>query len=180
MNDRPKLILLAGFAACGKSTVAERYISDHPLALYIEGDEIITKLGQWRAHISEAIKSKRLLAAGMAAIHLRSGYDVILPRMPGGEYESAYEDAAKETGADFYEVFINVGKDEAVKRLLARGSWGEEGLPPITQEDRPKIERLYDEMVDAVAQRPNTVKIESIEGDVEGTYQGLLKAISTK
>ncbi len=56
MNNRPKRILLGGFARCGKSTIAERYISEHPLALYIEGDEIITKIGQWRAHIAEAVK----------------------------------------------------------------------------------------------------------------------------
>lgn len=178
MKDRPKLILLGGFAACGKSTIAERYIADYPMALYIEGDEIITKLGQWRTHTNEAVQSKRLLTAGMALIHLQSGYDVIIPKLQGGNYDSSYEEAAKEAGADFLEIFIDVPKDEAVRRLLERGSWGEAGLPPITQEHLPKIERMYDEMVSAVSQRPNTIIIKSIEGDIEGTYKALINALS--
>jgi hypothetical protein len=156
----------------------EKYISDHPLALQIDGDEIITKLGQWRAHIGEAIRSKILLTSNMAASHLRLGYDVILPIMQGGVYETAYENVAMESGADFYEICIHVERNQAVHRLLERGTWGEAGLPPITQLDIPKIERLCDEMINAVAFRANTVKIESLKGDIEGTYKSLLKAIS--
>jgi len=170
--------MLAGFAGCGKSTLAERYIADHPLALYVEGDEIITKLGQWRAHQTEAVKSKVALASGMAAIHLRTGYDVIIPHLPGGDYDETYENVAKEAGAEFLEVFIEVEKEEAIRRLLARGTWGEAGLPPITDKDLARIERLYEEMIKAVAQRSNTTVIRSTEGDIDGTYTALIKAIS--
>lgn len=178
MNVRPKLIMLYGFAGCGKSTLAERYINDHPLALYVEGDEIITKLGQWRTHQNEAVACKRALTSGMTAIHLRSGYDVIIPRLPGGSYDPTYENVAREAGADFLEVFIDVERREAIRRLRARGTWGEAGLPPITDKDLPKIERLYEEMIDAVAQRPNTFVIKSTEGDVDGTYTSLINSLS--
>lgn len=178
MKARPKLIRLGGFAGCGKSTLAERYISDHPLALYIEGDEIITKLGQWRTHQGEAVEFKLALTSGMAAIHLRTGYDVIVPYLPAGNYDATYENVAKEADAEFIEIFIETGKEEAIKRLLVRGVWGEAGLPPITDKDLPRIDRLYDEMMDAVAQRPTTIVIKSTEGDIEGTYTALSNAVS--
>jgi DNA transposition AAA+ family ATPase len=38
--------MLGGFAGCGKTTIAKRYISENPLTLIIEGDEVITKLRQ--------------------------------------------------------------------------------------------------------------------------------------
>ncbi len=178
MRERPKLIMLGGFAASGKSTIAERYISDHPLALCVEGDEIITKLGQWRSHIKEAVESKFSLTACMATTHLRVGYDVILPFLLGNEsHAEMYENLATEAGADFFEFYIYDKKDEAIKRLLARGSWGETGLPPITQEDLPRIERLYEEMIEAVAKRPNMITIESTEGDIEGTYKALITGL---
>lgn len=178
MKIRPKLIMLAGFAGCGKSTLAERYINDHPLALYVEGDEIITRLGQWRSHQNEAVKSKVALASGMATIHLRTGYDVIIPHLPGGSYDAVYENVAKETDAEYLEVFIEVEKEEAIKRLLARGTWGEAGLPPITDKDLPRIDRLYVEMIEAVAQRPNTIVIKSTEGDIDGAYAALINVVS--
>jgi predicted kinase len=174
--NRPKLIMLGGFACCGKSTIAD--IQDHPLTLHIEGDEIITKIGQWRMYGEEAVKSKIALTAGMASIHLHSGYDVIIPMLLGGVYESAYEDVAQEANADFIEVQLDVDKDKAIRRLLARGTWGEAGLPPITEKDLPRIERMYDNMVAAVAERPNIIRIKSIEGDIEGTYNTFVSAIS--
>ena len=114
----------------------------------------------------------------MAAIHLRSGYDVILPILPGKDYASAYEEVAREVDAEFTEVFVHVEKEEAIRRLLARGTWGEAGLPPITQEHLPRIEHLFDEMVDAVAQRPNLITVESVANDIDGTYEALIEAIS--
>ena len=57
----------------------------------------------------------------MAAIHLRSGYDVIIPQLPGGSYDATYENVAQEAGAEFLEIFIEVEKEEAIRRLLARG-----------------------------------------------------------
>ena len=71
--------MLGGFAGCGKTTIASKYVSETPLALNIEGDEIITKLGQWRENINEAIASKLSLTTAMTEAHLRDGHDVILP-----------------------------------------------------------------------------------------------------
>jgi hypothetical protein len=37
---------------------------------------------------------------------------------------------------------------------------------------------MYDNMVAAVAERPNIIRIKSIEGDIEGTYNTFVSAIS--
>jgi DNA transposition AAA+ family ATPase len=48
MSNKPKLIVLYGFAANGKTTIAKKYIDEHPLSPMIEGDEIINMIGKWR------------------------------------------------------------------------------------------------------------------------------------
>jgi predicted kinase len=179
MIHRPKLIMLGGFAGCGKTTIANRYVSETPLALSIEGDEIITKLGQWRENINEAIASKLSLTLAMAAAHLKDGHTVILPfLLEHADSAAHYEDIAHAAGADFLEITLSVEKPDAVQRLLKRGTWGEEGLPPLTQEDIPKIERLYDSMTEAIKLRPNMIHIESKENDAEGTYRDFMAAVT--
>ena len=41
-----------------------------------------------------------------------------------------------------------------------------------------KLKQMYDSMLEAVAARPDTIIIESIEGKPEATYADLLGAIS--
>lgn len=179
MSHRPKLIMLGGFAGCGKTTLANKYVSETALALSIEGDEIITKLGKWRENVKEAIASKLSLTSAMAETHLQDGHDVILPFLLG-DTESAihYEDIARAAGADFIEITLSVEKPDALQRLLKRGTWGEAGLPPLTQADIPKIERLYDSMVEAIKSRPNMIHVESKENDIESTYRDFIASIA--
>ena len=49
-----KVILLNGFAGAGKTTIAKRYIDQHPLSVVIEGDELIVNIGNWVAQEDEA------------------------------------------------------------------------------------------------------------------------------
>ncbi|MBP9801613.1 MAG: AAA family ATPase [Candidatus Moranbacteria bacterium] len=179
MNQRPKLIMLGGFAGCGKTTIANKYVSETPLALNIDGDEIITKLGQWRKNIHDAVASRLSLTSAMAEAHLRDGHDVILPfLLRDAGVAKHYEEVAHSAGAHFIEILLSVEKSEAIQRLLQRGTWGEEGLPPITEEDIPKIEKLYDGMMEAVSYRPHMMCIESKENDIESTYKDFLTAIT--
>lgn len=180
MNNRPKLIMLGGFAGCGKTTIANRYLAEHPLALVIEGDTIITKLGQWKENISEAIACRTELMSALVGTHLKRGYDVMLPYLLRDAQDAErFEKLASTYDAEFYEITLEVEKEEAIQRLFKRGTWGEEGLPPLTPEDRLKAEKLYSDMVEAVRFRPNMISVTSKENDIDGTYAECMKVLSS-
>ena len=178
MRDQQKLIMLNGFAGCGKTTIAKKYIDEHPLALRVECDEIISNIGQWQQYSEEAVKCKLALTESMVKTHLQSGYDVILPFLLLDDVHAIiYEKIALDIGADFFEVMLLVGKDEAIRRLIKRGTWGEAGLPPLTEKDIPKIKKLYDDMMTATNKRSKTINISPIEDKIEETYKTLLNII---
>ncbi len=174
----PKLILLDGFAGSGKTTIAKRYIDEHPLSLVVEGDTIIVNIGEWEAHEDEARALMFELTKSLARTHLTSGNDVILPYLlTKPEHAAAFETIAHEAGATYREVIILDEKEIAVSRLLKRGSWGEPGSPPFTDKDLPIIEDLYDRMIAASSERDMNV-IRPNHGDIEGTYQEFLRLIA--
>lgn len=174
----PKLILLEGFAGSGKTTIAERYASEHPLTMHLEEDKLIVMFGQWLAHEDEARKLVFSLAKTMIATCLESGRDTIVPYLPTHpDRVKAFEDIAQNSGAGFFEVILEVERKDAIRRLMQRGSWGEEGTEPITDADLPIIENLHDTMSGVLEQRHAATRIACVEGDHEGTYQKFLEAI---
>jgi len=177
--NKPKLILLYGFASSGKTTLSKKYIEDNPLALSIEGDQIISMMGQWRENENEAREIVFAHTLEMMRVHLSKGYDVLLPYLlTNSEHASIFELVAKEVSADFHEVYIEIERDEATERLLKRGVWGEKGSPQLTDDDLPEINNLYDTMEKAMAERANTKIIKSVQGDIGGTYSKFLSSIS--
>lgn len=174
----PKLILIDGFAGVGKTTLAKRYVADRPLAMDLEGDEIIVMLGQWLAHEKEARELMFELGKAIITTHLASGHDVVVPCLPTNiAHQKAFEDIATKMNAQFFEIALITERGLAIQRLLKRGSWGEEGTDPLTEADLPIIERLYDAMDKTLAERPNATRISSVEDEHDHTYQQFLAAI---
>ncbi|HKR81834.1 MAG TPA: AAA family ATPase [Candidatus Saccharimonadales bacterium] len=174
-----KLILLNGAVAVGKSTITERYLNEHPLALGISGDNIIVMLGQWLQHEPEAWNMVFEFTKALTATHLKTGHDVVLPYLlvhPG--HVEAFEALAQQHNAQFYEVLLYADREDAIQRALQRGTWGEPGSPPLTAADRPILEEKYDTMMQIVSARPQTIKIPATKGAVEETYAQFLAAIS--
>ena len=68
----------------------------------------------------------------------------------------------KNQNAIFCEIYLKTKKEHAVARLMKRGSWGEAGLPPLTQEDMPRIIELYEHMESA------TDRCEDVANVLEG------------
>lgn len=175
-----KLIFMNGPAAVGKSTIAERYVQEHPLALHLKFDELIVMLGQWLAHEDEARELVFSMVQDMVRTHLASGHDVVMPYLPrSADQIDQMKQVAEKTGAAFYEVSLMTGKEEAVERMMQRGSWGEPGADPLTEKDRPIVAWLYD-LAEEYSKRPDMRVVQVVKDDVDGTYKQFIERISPK
>jgi len=175
---KPKLILLCGAAGVGKTSLGELYIKDHPLSFCIEGDKLITMIGQWYEHESEARNLVFVYTKALARVHLAAGHNVVITSVPtNAGHISEFEQLAEDLGATFIEVLLHTTREDAIERLLKRGTWGEEGLPPLSQADMPVIEDLYDRMAEELKKRPGAVRIDSVDGAIDETYGKLLAVV---
>lgn len=175
-----KVILLNGFAGSGKSTIARKYVDAHPLSMVIESDELIVNIGGWLAHEDQAWPLVFSLTKSMISTALALGHDIILPYLVRDADRAAeIEEIARTSGATFYEFYLSVPKDRAIQKLLDRGIWGEPGAPPITNDDIPLINEIYDLMDGQLQKRPKQIHIEIEEGSPEATYQKILDYIAS-
>ncbi|HEU5121236.1 MAG TPA: AAA family ATPase [Candidatus Saccharimonadales bacterium] len=181
MSHHPNLIHLNGPASIGKNTIAQKYIDEHPFALLVSTDDIITTLGQWsvRENYDPARHLAFQLALSMISTHLEAGYDVIVPHLLTDlEEAQAFETVAQAQSAAFIEILLHTDKTDAIDRVFERGTRGEPGAPPLTEDDRDEFEELYDNVQKAASHRPNIFTVTSSKGDVKRTYQQVLKIIS--
>ena len=175
-----KLILLNGSASVGKSTITKLFLEENPLAIGVEGDNIIGMMGCWRENEDEARELVFQHTKHIADTQLKAGYSVLLPYLlTEPTHAEAFEEIAKLNDADFVEIILFVEKAEAVARLLERGVWGEEGSPKLTEDDKPEIEALYDKMDSALKARPNTQHIIVEKDNVQGTYEKFKELIGS-
>jgi predicted kinase len=121
----PKLILINGIPASGKSTLArawcERQAVRLPLALDI--DALRAMLGGWRGALHEAGLAARELAIAAIDAHVRSGRDVVVPQyLRRPEFIERLEATAHARGALFVETALIVDPAEAEARFRARAA----------------------------------------------------------
>ena len=174
---KPKLILLNGFAASGKTTLAKKYIDEHPLALLIEGDELVVSMGQWLAHNDQARALVYELTKSMIDVQLQSGHDVILPYLVlDSDHAAQFRSIADRHNADFYNIYLYSNRSVAIDRLRRRGTWGEAGADPVGDKDMPKINELYDAMEQALQRQADVKTIDPNGRPADQTY-GLLKQL---
>lgn len=178
--QRPKLILLNGFAASGKTTIARKYIQEHDMAFAIEADTLVDNIGNWLQHIEETRQLGFELTKAMVRAYLPSGHDVVLPYLVTDAKEvAAFELIAHECDADYYEAALYNNRPDAIARLLKRGRWGEASSPPLTDKDMPVIEAMLTRMETALKQRPAAKKLFLKDTSPETTYQQLLDYIQS-
>ena len=102
-----------------------------------------------------------------------SGYNVVVAWMIRGERAiEFFEQVAMNNDLELVEVLLHTEKEDAVARCVARG------FHPGGLLDRGGREilvaEMYDQMVAATNKRPNTIKVKSVLGDIEGTYKSLV------
>lgn len=175
---KAKLILINGFNASGKTTIAKRYIREHSMAMAIEVDELVDNIGDWASHRDEVQKLTFRLASAMLRAYLPSGHDVVLPYIITNIDEvREFETIAHDCDAAYYEIFLDDEKGDAITKLLKRGNWGETSSPKITDRDMPLIEKDYTNMRAVLEQRPHVIKLSLKGNSPDTTYQQLLQAI---
>jgi adenylylsulfate kinase-like enzyme len=174
--SKSKVILLNGFAGSGKTTISKMYIDYHPLAMVIEGDELIVNIGDWLNREDQARDLVFKITKEILKVAIDSGNNVILPYLvTNTEHIEELEKITINNGSQFYEFCLSSGKDSAIQRLMKRGTWGEAGSPPITEADIPFITHLYELMESKFQDRPRQVFIDVEEGSPDKTYQKLVQ-----
>jgi predicted kinase len=176
------LLLINGAPGVGKSTLADRYADEHPLALIIDIDAIRTQLGQW-AQIEESRLVARDLAFALAREHLTNGHDVIVPQYLGRpEFRERLALLAGEKRAAFVEVLLTDDADRITQRFRKRraeyarsGAEHPEGDladDAVATEVSSANERL---LRDASARG---VPVISASGGAEASYQALCEVLA--
>ena len=176
----PRLILLNGPPGIGKSTIARLYADDHPGVLNLDIDLLRRLIGGWRDRFAETGEIIRPVARSMAATHLRSGRDVVLPQYLGRLAEiERFEAIARDSGAEFREIVLMDTRERSVRRFGRRGA-GED--PAWHGYVREIVERsggaghlagMHDRLTAVLAARPGATVVASAEGEIRQTYQAV-------
>ena len=150
------LVLLNGPPAIGKSTLARRFVDDHPLALNLDIDVVRSLLGRWIEQPTDAGLAARAIAIAMAEAQLRSGRHVIVPQLVGRvEFIEQLQTAADRVDAQFVEIALMATRAE-VRTWLEERSTNPRDQTHIDaaqllerSEHRDPVSEMYDAFVRA-------------------------------
>jgi predicted kinase len=160
------LIVVNGPPGIGKSTIARRYVAEHPLALCLDIDLVRALLGDWASDPQSAGLAARAMALEMARVHLLAGHDVVVPQYIGRPpFLDQLAKLAAQVSADYREIVLMDGRAGALARHAARG-----GDPAVGAE-------MYDRLNAFLAGRPPAIVIPTVGGEVEASYAAVLLAL---
>jgi len=167
------LLLLNGPPGVGKSTLAARYVDEHPLALNLDIDLLRGQLGRWRDDPLSAGIAARALALAAARTHLLSGHDVVVPQfLARVEFIDELAALARTVGVDFVEVVLLDSKENVLRRFADRGDASKAAEPA-------ELSTMYERLAALVATRPQTRTVRVREGRVLDTYTELIGVLSS-
>ncbi len=178
----PILIVLNGPPGIGESTLARRYIEDHPMSLALEQDLVRGLLGGWRTRAKESGEAAHSLCLEMARSHLRAGHDVIVPQFIA---LPSYLDELAQVGAELAARHVELvllddaaASERRFHQRLDDPLWGEhQRVAAEFVAAAGGYVHQYQRLIDGLAGR-NAVEIPSVDGDLEGTYQLLLAQVT--
>lgn len=178
----PRLILLNGPPACGKSTLARRYVDEHPLALNLDVDRVRSLIGRWRDDPRAAGLLAREIALAGARAHLASGHDVVVPQFLGRvTFIEQLECLAGEVGAAFHEIVLFDSKESMLRRFAERSRAAADPLHVEAQEmvesggGFEDLSVMYERLMSVISARPGARIVHVEQGKVDLTYQAVLR-----
>jgi predicted kinase len=178
------LILLNGPPGVGKSTLAQLYVDDHPLALNLDIDLIRALLGRWQDRPTDAGMRARDLALAMARTHLAAGYDVVIPQfLARTEFIELLERLAQETGSVFREIVLLDSRAKVLRRFARRSATSRRqdhiDADALLEHEggEPALAAMYDRLLDIVRHRRAARIVTSTDGSPRRTYRAMLRAL---
>lgn len=177
-----RLILLNGPPGVGKSTLANRYVGGHPLALCLDIDVVRQLIGRWEEHESESGLLARRMAVEMARVHLEGGHDVVVPQFLGRtDFIEQLQEASSAAGVAFLEIALMDSRDSAIIRFAARAQDPALAAHHLDAErmagGASGLSTMYDRLQEIVSSRPQTIVIPTTYGEVDRAYQDLLAVL---
>ena len=173
------LVHLNGAPGVGKSTVAARYVTEHPGVLCCDVDLLRRLVGGWEADFGGVGALVRPLALAMIRTHLDGGRDVVLPQMLADETErERFRAVAVESGHRYVHVLLQAGPGQAAARFHARPDDDLQSvIRGVVEADggAPVIAGL-DARLAASAATTDAVVVDAT-GDLDDTYRAVLAAV---
>jgi hypothetical protein len=116
--------------------------------------------------------------------HLSGGYDVLVPQYLGRlDFVLELEALAGEAGAQFVEIALVSDSEDAVARFARRAARpeNEEHRAAAALEERSGgatgLVDMYARLLEVIAARPATRLVQTVDGEIEATYQRLLEQV---
>ncbi|MDE9367220.1 AAA family ATPase [Luteipulveratus sp. YIM 133132] len=186
MGGTHRLIVLNGPPAVGKSTLAQRFVDDHPMSLNLDLDRLRLLLGAATARTDEARLAARRLALALATSHLGAGHDVVVPQYLGRQpFLEALEQTAEDSGAHFHEIVLMDSERRLADRFAARtlAATAPEHLlaaDGVGDAGPESLSEMRHRLIELVPSRPAAVVVECPEGQEDITYRALLDALGER
>ena len=179
----PRLILINGPPAAGKSTLAQQYADEHPLTLNLDIDRIRALLGGWHDDPGQAGILARRIAIAAAGVQLAGGHDVVIPQLVARlDFIERLEATARDSGARFCEVFLVDSRENLQARYRERGRTnavaGRRDPVVSTGLTDAELARAYDDLLPVLQARPATAVIQARSGEIDEAYRDLLASVA--
>lgn len=179
------LILLNGPPASGKSTLAQRFVEADPFALNLDIDVLRGLVDGWAGDPEAAGLAARSVALVMARDHLTAGNHVVVPQFLGRpDFIEELAVTAYQCGARFLEVALWLERSEAIAAFADRSAAPStqahrDAAMLVEHSSRPDpVGSMYDDLVELIGRRPQTIRVDVIPRDVDATFQRFREALT--